>query len=174
MRITKKISFAAILAALSFILMLIGCTVETVTFSVAAIASLCTVVAIIELGYGYAFMLYLAVSVLSFLLLPIKDPLIYFAGFFGYYPIVKALSEKLGKALSYVIKGLVFSAAFFGILYFCLKIIAPGVTLTPIIIIGAYLVLIAVFYVFDVALTKLINSYNLKLRARLGIDKLLK
>ena len=102
MKTAKKISLAAILAALAFIILLIGCVLETVTFSVAAIASLTIIVAVAELGYTYAVLLYASVSVLAFLLLPVKDPLLYFAGFFGYYPILKSVIEKIKiKPLSF-------------------------------------------------------------------------
>ena len=174
MSVTKKVSFSAILAAVSFIILLMGCVLETVTFSVAAIASLCIVVAVIELGYLYSAMIYAAVSLISFFLLPVKDPLLYYTAFFGFYPIIKALTERLNKAMAYIIKGAVFTASFFAVLFLGIKLIAPEVKLETYLVIIGYAVLLAVFYAFDYALTKLILSYNSRIRKRLGIDKLLK
>ena len=174
MKLTKKISFAAILSALSFLILLVGCVIDTVTLTAAAIASLCIVVAVIELGYTYSLLVYFSVSILAFLLLPVKDPLLYFAGFFGYYPIVKNLAEKANKVLSYVIKGVAFSVAFVAIYFVGIKFFAPEVTIKPTIVFVAYLVLLIVFYLFDYALNKLTVSYINRLRKRMRIDDLLK
>ena len=174
MNLTKKISFTAILAALTFILLMVGSVFETVTLSVAAIASLCVIVAVAELGYGYAFALYLIISLLGFLLLPIKDPLLYFTGFFGYYPIVKHLAEKVRLPFNYVIKVISFSCSYALILVLGIKLFAPQIEINALIITLAFIVLLAVFFVYDYALNKLTRYYNLSLRKRLGIDKLLK
>ncbi|MBR2474689.1 MAG: hypothetical protein IKB51_06670 [Clostridia bacterium] len=174
MKTTKKISLAAILAALAFIILLIGCVLETVTFSVPAIASLVVIVAVVELGYTYAVLLYASVSVLAFLLLPVKDPLLYFAGFFGYYPILKSVVEKIKiKPLSYVSKGVIFSAAYALVAFIGIKFFAPEADLIKAVLI-AYPIFTVVFYIFDFALTKLISYYCRSLRKRLKIDDLLK
>ena len=173
MKLTKKISLSAILIALAFLILLLGNILETVTFSVAAIASICVIVALSELGYQYAFMVYMATSVIAFLLLPVKDPVLYFAGFFGYYPIVKSVVERIPSKITYLLKGAIFACAYSLIAIIGIKFLLPEADLIKYILI-AFPILVIVFYVFDYALTKLINYYKNSIRKRLGIDKFLK
>ena len=173
MKISKKISLAAMLAAIACVLMAIGNFFETLTLSVAAIASLCVVIAVCELGYKYAALSYLCISVISFFL-PIKDPALFFAGFFGYYPILKSLIERIRSKIKWVIKGLSFAisytlTAFVGILFLFEQtenIIKLALLAFPL--------FLAVFFVYDYALTRLITYYCKKLRSRIGVDKFLR
>ena len=174
MKQSKKVSFSAILAALAVIVMLIGSVVETVTLATAGIASLCIMIAVLELGKTYAFMIYAAASVLALLLLPVKDPAIFFALSFGYYPILKLLIEKIkNKIVAYALKGCVFTAAFSALFLIAIKFLVPNANLTKYAIVW-YLFGLLIFFAFDYAFSKLIRSYFFSLRKRLGIDKLLK
>ncbi len=173
MNSTKKIALTAILSALAVVFLLLGSFLETVTLSAAAIASLLTVVAVCELGYSYAFSVWAIASILGLLLLPIKDPVLYFACFFGYYPIVKSLAEKIKSKLSYLIKLGVFTAAYILTAFVGIKLFAPEADVIKYLLIGFPLLLI-IFLVFDFALTRLIIYYQKSLRKRLGIDKFLK
>lgn len=173
MKLSKKMSLSAILVAISVVIMLLGSFLETVTLSSAAIASICVMVAVVELGYKYAAMVYVAASFLSFILLPVKDPAIFFAASFGFYPIVKALLEKIRSKISYLYKGLVFTAAFAFLYFVAIKFLAPQVDLMKYLFI-IYPVALIVFFIFDYAFSKLTHSYCNYLRKRLGIDKLLK
>ena len=174
MRLSKKLSIAAILAALSVIIMLIGSLIETVTLATAAVASVGVIIAIIELGKSYGIMVYVATTALSLLLLPIKDPALFYALSFGYYPIIKLLIEKITyRPISYLLKGIVFTAAFSVLFYIAVKFLVPGTNLMKYLIF-IYPAALVVFFVFDYALSKLIRSYVFNLRKRLGIDKLLK
>ncbi len=174
MKISKKISLAAILSALSVVILLLGSVLETVTLSAAAIASLCIAVAVIELGKSYAFITYACTATLAFLLLPNKDPMLYFSCFFGYYPIIKKLTEYLNKPLGYLLKGLTFTAAYAFVAFIGIKFIAPQALELLKYIFIVYPVVLLVFYAFDYALTKLLRYYEINLRKRLGIDKFLK
>lgn len=174
MKLSKKISFSALIAAAAVIIMLLGSLIETVTLATAAVASVCVMIIAVELGYTYAISVYLVASVLSFLLLPVKDPAIFFTLSFGYYPIIKLLIEKLpSKPVAYVLKGLVFTAAFTVLFIIAVKILVPQVGLTKYLIF-IYPCALAVFFVFDHAFSRLIFSYKGYLRKRLGIDKFLK
>lgn len=173
MKITKKISLCAILTALAFIVLLLGAFFDTVTLSTAAIASIFVMIAVAELGYMYSAMVYAATAVIAFLLLPSKDPFILFSCFFGYYPILKSLCEKLKRNFSFLLKGIVFTVgylfiALIGSLFF---VVVDEYVKILFVLFPFFL---AVFYLFDYAFTKLISLYCQKLRKRLGIDSLLK
>ncbi len=173
MKLSKKISLSAMLASLGFIILLLGGFLETITLSAAAIASLCIAVSVYELGKSYSFVIYACITTLAFLLLPNKDPMLYFACFFGYYPIVKKLTECLKPWLSYLLKGLTLTAAYAFTAFIGIKLFAPEAELLKWIFI-LYPAVLIVFYAFDFSLTKLMKYYEDRLRKQLGIDKFLK
>lgn len=174
MKTSAKISFGAILAALALVLLFIGGITSVLDLASAALASFCVIFAVIEMGYGSAFLVYAAASALGLMLLPAKTPVMFFAVFFGYYPIIKSLAERLSTALSYVLKLLSYSAAFAAMTLLSLITvtddISNGFSLTAVYII-LYFVCAAVFTVYDLALTRMISLYIRSLRKRLDIGR---
>ena len=69
---TRRLAVSAVLAALGVVLLLLGSLVQVLDLSMAAIASLLVVFAVIEIGGKYPILIYLVTSVLSLLLLPVK------------------------------------------------------------------------------------------------------
>ena len=178
MKTSKKLAFSSILTALCFILMLIGSFFGSLDLTSAALASFCIIIAVAEMGYGNAALIYAAASVLAFLLLPSKSPALLFAAFLGYYPIVKSLSEKLSGLYSYLIKFVSFAAAFWVIYFIVIKFATVDPELQrlfiPALLIPAFLIAALVFLIYDFALTRIISLYCRSLRSRLGINKLFK
>ena len=93
MRQTKKISIAALLSALSIVVLYIGSVFEVLDLSAAAIASIAIVFAQIELKNPYPYLIYAVVSLLALLLLPSKFSAMVYVCFGGIYPMVKELAE---------------------------------------------------------------------------------
>jgi len=158
---------AAILVALGVVLLSLGALIEVLDLSMAAIASLCVVFAVIELKGKYPYLVYLGISLLALLLLPVKTPCVLFALFAGYYPIVKALLERrFSRPVSWFFKILIFEVALGLILLICVKLFfLIEITWHPwyfaIFPAGA-----AIFLLYDVALTRLITAYLYRLRHR--------
>ena len=73
MKNTKKLTFSAVLSALAVAIMYIGTALEVLDLSTAAIASICVMVILTELGMKYAFLTYATVGALSLLILPMKN-----------------------------------------------------------------------------------------------------
>ena len=65
----KRLTVCAMLVALGVIFLGIGALIEVLDISMAVIASLCVIIAIIEYGKGAPWMVYAATSILSLLLL---------------------------------------------------------------------------------------------------------
>ena len=173
MKPSVKVAFGAILTALSVILLFVGGITGTLDLAAAALASFCVIFAVIEMGYGSAFLVYAAASVLG-LLLPVKTPALFFAAFFGYYPLVKSFAEKLSVILSYVIKLAVYSIAYFVMIALSLVVITEDIaTGNNLILLYAalYLVCAVILIIYDVALTRIITAYNVSLRKKLGINR---
>lgn len=166
MKNTKKLTFSAVLSALAVAVMYIGTALEVLDLSTAAIASICVMVILTELGMKYAFLTYATIGVLSLLLLPMKTAAIMFIGFLGFYPMAK----------------LVFERRFRGILCLVLKIALLNVCTFAMLLVVRYVMTEAlwfeimvlflaniVFVIYDYALTTLLRAYVFKWRKMLKI-----
>ena len=169
MKASKRIAFSSILAAIAVIMMLIGSFFGSLDLTAAAIASFCIILAVVEMGYKSATVIYAVSAVLALLLLPSKMPGVYFAVFLGYYPIVKSLSERLSPVISYVIKYVTYSVAY-AVLSVIVISFFPEAELRKYLI-YVYFLGALVLLIYDFALTRVISSYCKTLRYRLGINK---
>lgn len=164
---TVRLAAAAVLAALGVVLLTLGAFIEVLDLSMAAIASLTVVFAVIELKGKYPYLVYLVTSVLSLLLLPSKTPALLYALFAGYYPILKACLEgRFSRTASWLIKILVCNAAFALVALVSVKLL----TLYEISWQHWYwaipVIATAVFVLYDIALTRLITAYLVRWRRR--------
>ena len=165
---TKKLATCAMLAALGVVMLYAGALIEIVDISMAVIASLLCVVAVIEYGGGAPWMIYGVTSVLSLLLLPNKTPAALYAFFFGVYPILKEKFEKKPRVIAWIMKIVTFniSLIIMGAAAIYLTFSTNNSLLNPIYI-GVVVVLSqAVFILYDIALTRLISFYLITLRKR--------
>lgn len=169
---TRRLAVSAVLAALGVVLLLLGSLVQVLDLSMAAIASLLVVFAVIEIGGKYPMLIYAVTSVLSLLLLPVKTAALIYFVFAGYYPILKAALEgRLTKPVAWTFKAVIFCAAV------AIGLLAAGkLFLMDLSWLFAnwwfLLCLLPVFVLYDVALTRLISAYLNKWRARLRLPDL--
>ena len=105
----KRLTVCAMLSALGIILLGLGAVIEVLDITMAVFASCCVIIAIIEYGKGAPWMVYAAISTLSFLLLPSKLPALFFALFFGFYPILKEKLDKKKKLFGWILKEIIFN-----------------------------------------------------------------
>ena len=166
----KQLTVCAMLAALGVIFLGIGSLLEVLDISMAVIASLCVIIAEIEYGKGAPWMVYAATSVLSFILLMHNPlPAIFFSLFFGFYPILKGKLERKPKIISWVLKEIIFNVCLAIIMVIYLLIFYQGTSLSipfPWLIVLAVILCEAVFILYDIALTRMITFYVIKLRHR--------
>ena len=169
---TRRLAVSAVLAALGVVLLLLGSLVQVLDLSMAAIASLLAVFAVIEIGGKYPILIYLVTSVLSLLLLPVKTAALIYFVFAGYYPILKAVLEgRLARPVAWLFKIVIFCSAV------ALGLFAAGkLFLMDLSWIFAnwwfLLCLLPVFVLYDIALTRLISAYLRKWRTRLRLPDL--
>ena len=177
---TKKLTASALISAIGVVILMLGAFIEVLDLSMAALASFFCIFAVIELGKGYPWMIYAVTGILSVLLMPQGLGGWFYILFFGYYPIAKEKFEKLKKPLSWGLKIIVFNIAttlyalvcyflFFGEYQQLLGDISSlfgGVKIGAIIIMVVYIVLDAVFVIYDIALTRLISFYYFRLRRK--------
>ncbi len=176
---TKKLTLGAMLAALGAVLLLLGSLFQIIDLSMAAIASFVCVIAVIEIGSGWAWMIYGVVGIISVLLRPASfAPWVYIA-FLGYYPIIKEKIERLKKPISWTLKMVSFNVALIlscVVMYFLFTAEPPAnvfdffntllglPTAGTAVAIGLYVFVNFVFVIYDIALTRLISMYIFRLR----------
>ena len=170
----KRIIVCGVLTALSVLILYLGCVIEVLDLTMSAIVSLLVVVIVIEMGYKYSWLTFLATSILSLVLLPNKSPAIFYACFMGFYPIIKSYVERIASALFRWIIKLVAGNAAIALMFLLLSLFVPDEFETGAMLAITYALALAAFIMYDVALTKLITLYFRMIRDRVKIYKLLK
>lgn len=164
MKNTKKLAFAALMSALGVAFMYAGAMLEVLDLSTAALASICVLLVLTEIGGRYAWLTYAVTGVLSMLLLPQKFAGILFLGFLGFYPMAKAFFERKFRGwLCLVLKILLLNLCVF------LMLLAVRYTMAEALWFEIMTLALAniVFVVYDVALTRLLRAYVFVWRKKL-------
>lgn len=168
---TKYLTVSAMLCALGVILLSLGSLVDVLDITMAVLASLFCVYAVIEIGCAYPWLIWLVTSLLSLLLLPMKTPALFYALFAGFYPILKEKLEKRSRPVSWVLKLVVFHVSL-GVIVLVLRLFFPAtldmgrIRWMPLVL---YLSCVACFVLYDYALSHMITFYLVKLRHRFRI-----
>lgn len=167
----KRMVLCAIFSALGVVILWLGGMLGDLDLTVAAVVSLIVALTAIEMGLKYALAVYLVTSALSLILFPAFFITPIYVLFIGYYPIAKALLEKLPKILSLICKlilmnGMLTLIGFLGSRLFGIE---EDVAVWLLYILGN-----VAFLIFDFALSLLITFYYERLRKIMGIQKMLK
>ena len=168
----KYLTVSAMLSALGVVILGLGALVEVLDLSVAAIASLLTVYAVIEIGGAYPWLIWIVTSTTALLLLPMKTPVLFYALLTGYYPILKQkIDRKMARLPAWATKIGVFAAS---LLLICaaMWLFAPTLLETPggwIMAIGTLVVGAVAFVLYDIVLSMLISRYFSKWQKRFKI-----
>ena len=153
-------SVTAISAAGALTSLYLGLLFPGMSLTAAAFAGLFTAVAVMEGGYAYGILCFGAAAILGLLLFPAVPGTIFYAAFFGAYPLAKSFAERRqGRILAWAIK----LAAFFIALTFLLTVLGDFV-LGAIPFAGGSWPLIyglgaLAFVVYDMGFSKLIGFY---------------
>ncbi len=176
-RLSIKISFCGLLAALSMTVLFLTGVVPVATIALPAIAGCLLIPVVAELGVSWGFGVFAVCGVLSFLLTPDREAALFYVLFFGYYPMLLGVLGKVrNTAIRWVVKLLCFNGA--AVLETILSIYVLGIPWENLSFLGkatpAVLLLLAnvVFLLYDRALGGLISIYFQKLHKR--IQKALK
>ena len=111
MKKAKITALCGMITALSVVIMLASTLLPVLMYVLPIITSL-GVLFISELsGKRWAFGIYFSTAVLSMILLTDKETALTYTAFFGYYPLIKSVLEKLPKLLAWIVKFIVFNGA---------------------------------------------------------------
>ncbi|MEG2053397.1 MAG: hypothetical protein RR052_00500 [Oscillospiraceae bacterium] len=176
---TKNIALCGVMAALSSLCMVCGGFLPLATFIAPALAGILLVPAAVEIGYRNGYWIYAIVGAISLLIVPEKEMAFLFIFFFGYYPILKAKLEKLKKPwLVWLVKFSIFNVSVIGlyallIFVFKLDALVNDFKGTTNILLFVFVIIANVtFYVFDIALSRLVFLYMHKYRRRINKSRI--
>ena len=165
---TWTVALSGVLAAMSLALLYLASVLPTGQLGVAAVAGLFPMAAVISAGWKAGVCCWLASGLLGLLIVPGKGVALLFLLFFGLYPVVKSLIERLRKLVpEWICKLALFNAD----LFLCLQA-AGGILMgsLPVQLHELWLlwpVLNAVFIVYDIVLSRLAPLYINRVDRRL-------
>lgn len=156
------------LAALQLVLLYLGAVMPSWKLAMAALAGIINTAVLIECGAARAIICYVAVCVLSIIILPQKLLAMLYIVFFGYYPLMKSAAERAtSRVLEWIVKLVVFNFACI-ICWAALRYgFVTGIVLPDIAIVLLWLGLNAVFVIYDLGLSKLIAFYMQRIHKKL-------
>ncbi len=142
------------------------------TYAIPAVAGLCIMVVVIEINLKWAVLSYLSSAALVFLSAEAESRLLYIF-FLGYYPILKAVVEKIRKPVAeWVLKILSFNSAV--ALVYMLFSKAMGISLSDFGILGEFGIVILLvlgntaFILYDIAVSRMASVYIFAVRPKLN------
>ena len=172
MKTTKKTVLSSLCASLGVIFLYLGVFFNVMDMTAALIASFLVLFCLMEMGYGYAFAVYLMISILSLILLPNASPAWMFILLFGHMPISKFGFERIFKKMAWIPKLLLFNALYAIVVFLGGALL--GFTTENQFGIPSYAVYIGFFilgdilYVLcDILYTRLVRLYIVKIRDRI-------
>ena len=138
-----------------------------------ALAGAVLIPIILEIGVKWGWMSYACVALLSLLITPSMEAKVLFIAFFGYYPVLKALIERLRKIwLEWIIKLAVFNVTMIGAYWIMLTFLGLPADSFEIFGLDLPFVILAIgnvaFVLYDIALTGVITTYLRVLQPKLA------
>ena len=113
------------MTALTVVLMILGAVLELGMYACPLLAGVFFILVGEKYGRKYHVMLYAVSAVLCFLLVPNIEQNLIFAGFFGWYPIIRPSLQKLPKILSWIVKFGIFNGVVLAIEWLVMRILVP-------------------------------------------------
>lgn len=166
MKNTSLTALGGILTALSVFIMFLSGIFPFLSYTLPALSGVLLLVIVRESGNKWAIMVYLAVSILVFIIVPNKEASILYIFFFGYYVIVKFIIEDKIKYsfVRLIIKLMIFNISV--IVSYLIIIYIFAIPLEEMEEYGVYSVYIMLgignltFIIFDYVITKLAVLYD--------------
>ena len=146
---TIRVAFCGVLAGLGLALMFLTALLPMATFALPALAGLLMIMIVIEMSVFFV---------------PDKQAALLYVIFFGYYPILKALIERLkNKIVQWVLKYAVFNAAIVSAYFIAIYLLSiPADSLSLFGVSLPWVFWIAgnvIFFIYDIAITGVVAFY---------------
>jgi hypothetical protein len=165
----RALAVCAMLASLGCVVLYLGSLIDVLDISMAVIASLFAVVAVIEYGGAAPWAVFALTGIISLIILPNKAPALMYAAFLGFYPIIKEKLERLrNKIFSWAFKEIIFNVCLVIMMAAAKYFLIPldNMFVFEVIFFGLANV---TFVLYDIALTRLISLYLFRIRKKFRI-----
>jgi len=164
----RKIAVAAIMSALGVVILYIGSIITVLDLTTIAAASFLVVLAVIELGGPFPWLVWLVTGALGLILLPNKEVAVFYLLFGCPYPIFKAMFERYHPVVSWILKLSFYNTSLLFIITAVAYILHfPETELD--FRLAIFAVGNAVFVLYDLAASRIIAFYLIKLRRMLRL-----
>lgn len=163
---TYFIALGGVIAALSVVIIFMAVLFPFASIALPAMAGVLLISVVIEAGASWGFIIFAAVSILSFILTPNKEAAVYYTVFFGHYPVVKYFLENIKtKWLQWLCKMIFFNICMVAATILIIFISGlPKEFANYLYITGLLLVFNLTFIIYDFALSRLVVLYIMKIR----------
>lgn len=125
--LSKRISVCSMMAAVGVVVMLLGAVLGLGMYVCPVIVGLCLIPIGRDYGTKYQIMLWIVISILSFILVPNPEENLMFAGLFGWYPALWPKLQKLPKLLRLLLKLLLFNVIVIAIEALVMLVLVPEI-----------------------------------------------
>ena len=172
-RKSTRVALGGMSSALCLLLMFMTGLIPFGTFALPAMAGIVLIVVVVEMGRSTAALVYAAVSLLSLFMCPDKEAAMMFIGFFGFYPVIKEVLDRIKpKILRVPAKFAVFNAAIVASYWVIINLFGLDDIMEEMGAFGDWTLFVtwlmgcAVFIMFDIALGRIYWAYKYVLRYR--------
>ncbi len=166
-QLSFKVALGGVTAAVSLLLMILSGVIISLEYAIPMMTGALLMMLVVEFGKGFAFLIYIAVGIISLLILGNKEPAVMYLMFFGYYPIIKSILEKkFNGLLCWIFKYLIFNAAMISSYFVVTKIFM--ISFDDFKEFGRFALLVfllagnVLFLMYDILLTRLVSIYIYK------------
>lgn len=171
----RNTAYSSVIAALISIIIIIGGFFDMLDLVCASVASLIIHIVYTEVGAKRAIMIYAVSAILSLIVLPMRSCPVYYATFFGYFPVIRAyLTKKIKlKWLSYSLLLLLYNLVMVALYTVFAGIF--GITEEPVYMYVALLISSNLFYIcFDMLMGRIMILYEYRIKDKLKLGGKLK
>lgn len=124
---SKKIAVCGVTAALGVVLMMLGTFLGLGMYLAPMVVGMCLSPVGRAWGRKYHILLWLAIGLLSLMLVSDPEENLMFIGLFGWYPILRPVLQKLPPAARVVVKLLIFNAVVIALETLLILVLAPEI-----------------------------------------------
>ena len=154
----RVVALGGMLAALSTVILWLGGMLPGYAIPTAAVAGLVCAVAVIKGGIGLGAAVFPVSACLALLILPQKSPAIWYLVFFGHYPLIKSLTERLkSRIMEWGLKAAAYTAAFLILKFLFSELFAGLLPMVPDLLL--FVLGLGVFVLYDIGFSRLIGLY---------------
>ena len=166
---TKIIALGGFVTLFSVVSLYLASIVPTNRLFFLALSSFFISLIVIEHGLKHALVVYLASSLLSFIIIPSKLIVLPYIVFFGYYAVIKSLIERTNNLLiEWIIKLLTYNIAMYVIYLLTSKMFFDSITV-KLPIWAVFVAIQVIFILYDYCFSLAIQYYNTKLKNKIKI-----